>query len=99
MGTAFESQVRQVLKQEISRLKEGAVEPGDVPDDMLLFDVNEDGSENLGLDSLDALEIAMAVEQHFDVRIPEDIELKDLSTINSIVYFALRLSQEQGVHA
>ncbi len=99
MNSAFECQVRQILKQEISRLREGAIEPDDVPEDMLLFDVNDDGSENLGLDSLDALEIAMAVEQHFDVRIPEDIDLKELATIDSIVSFALRLSQGQGPHA
>ena len=39
--------------------------PDDIGDDLQLF------GEGLGLDSLDALQLAMAIEERFGVRIPE----------------------------
>jgi acyl carrier protein len=39
--------------------------PDDIADDLQLF------GEGLGLDSLDALQLAMAIEERFGVRIPE----------------------------
>ena len=58
------------LKQQLKRLileeldLQGRTE-ADIVDDAPLF------GEGLGLDSLDALQIAMAIEERFGVRIPE----------------------------
>lgn len=69
--------------------------PQDLSDDMLLFDINEDDKDNLGLDSLDALEIGMAIEDQYEVTIPEDIDFSELATINRLVSYVLRLQAEQ----
>ena len=63
-AVAQEMEIRTILKQELSRLMENAVAPEDIADGISLFDVGEEGSESLGLDSLDALELAMSIEQH-----------------------------------
>lgn len=42
--------------------------PDDIGDDLPLF------GEGLGLDSVDALELAMGLEDAFDVKLPEDRE-------------------------
>jgi hypothetical protein len=47
MTVPLESQVRGILKQELARLKDGAITQDGVPDDLPLFDLLEDGSENL----------------------------------------------------
>jgi acyl carrier protein len=44
--------------------------PADIDDDAPLF------GEGLGLDSLDALQLAMAIEERFGVQIPEGEEAK-----------------------
>ena len=67
------------------RLKETLVERLDldrrideIPDDCLLFGVG------LGLDSVDALEIVVAVEGEFGIRV-EDDDMKEIRSVNSIV--------------
>ncbi len=61
---------RETLKTEIKRLIIQELDlrdrtEGDIVDDAPLF------GEGLGLDSLDALQLAMAIEDHFGVQIPE----------------------------
>ena len=68
-----EMEIRTILKEELSRLMENAVAPEDIADGISLFDVGEEGSESLGLDSLDALELAMSFEQHYGVTVPTDV--------------------------
>jgi len=53
-------------------------EPTDIPDDCLLFGVG------LGLDSVDALEIVVAIETEFGLRV-EDEHMREIRSINSIV--------------
>lgn len=43
-----------------------------IDDDAALFGAVPEGQEGLGLDSLDALQLAMAIEERMGVRIPED---------------------------
>lgn len=40
--------------------------------------------EDLGIDSLDAVELSMALEEEFDIKIPDD-ELPDLKKVSDIV--------------
>lgn len=44
----------------------------DIPDDLPLFGVG------LGLDSLDALQLATALEERFDITVPDDQESKGI---------------------
>lgn len=61
---------QRALKDEIKKLLVEALDlrgkrPEDIDDTMQLF------GEGLGLDSLDALQLAMAVEERFGVAVPE----------------------------
>ena len=71
------------------RLKETLVERLDldrrsdeIPDDCLLFGVG------LGLDSVDALEVLIAVESEFGIRV-EDSDMQEIRSVNSIVDLVL----------
>lgn len=89
-----EANFRTILKAEISRLKDGTPAPENIPDDLLLFDVNEDGAENLGLDSLDALELALTIEEKLGLHLPSDLDFKQAPTIDRLVAYVVRLSAE-----
>ena len=79
------------------RLKETLVErlsldrqPDEIPDDCLLFGVG------LGLDSVDALEIVVAVEGEFGIRV-EDGDMQEIRSVNSIVDLIMsRQTQEES---
>jgi len=72
----------------ISRLKLDGVTPEAIGDDAPLF------GEGLGLDSIDALELVLAVEQTFGVRIDdEEVGRKALGSVSSLCTFL----QERGV--
>jgi len=59
------------------------LEPEDVADDTPLF------GAGLGLDSIDALEIALAIETEFDCEVSDD-EMPVLRSINTVVDFIQR---------
>ena len=46
--------------------------PESIGDDWALFGTGKAGVDTLGLDSLDALQLAMSIEEQLGVRIPED---------------------------
>ena len=78
----------QIIKEIIVReLNLQDVRPEDIQDDAPLF------GEGLGLDSLDALQLAMALEEHFNIKIPEGDEarriFRSVSTIAEHVGQAL----------
>ena len=63
----------------------------EIPDDCLLFGVG------LGLDSVDALEIVVAVESEFGIRV-EDSDMQEIRSVNSIVDLILsRQNQKEDV--
>ncbi len=66
----------------------------DIADDISLYSLEKD-EESLGLDSLDALEIAMVVEEAFDVVLPIEIEPEDIRTVRQVVDLLNRLISEQ----
>ena len=58
------------------------VEPGSINDAAPLF------GDGLGLDSLDALQLAVAVEEHFGVRIADETEGKSaFASIDALVSY------------
>jgi acyl carrier protein len=73
-----------VLKTEIKALivKELNLEgrdPATIEDEAQLFGPSRDGHPaSLGLDSLDALQLAMSIEEKFAVRIPEGPEARSI---------------------
>ena len=79
---------RSDLKSEIKRLLVSELnlagrEPSSISDDALLF-----GPEGLGLDSLDALQIAMLIEERFGIRIPEGDEARPIfRSVGSLAEF------------
>jgi acyl carrier protein len=50
--------------------------PESIDDDAALFGTGKAEANGLGLDSLDALQLAMAIEERFGVRIPEGDEAR-----------------------
>jgi len=62
--------------------------------DGALYSASE-GDESLGLDSLDAVEIATELEEAFDVVMPMEIDPSELFTVRQVVAMLERLIQEQ----
>ena len=64
----------------ISTLKLDGIRPEDIPDDEPLI-----GSPRFGLDSVDALEIVLAIEREFKVKIGSSEESRQaLATVNTL---------------
>lgn len=73
--------VRQALKElMVTELNLEGKAPSDIDDQAPLF------GEGLGLDSLDALQLAMSIEERFGVRIPEGAEARPIfASVDAIV--------------
>ena len=66
----------------ISRLKLEGVKPEEIGDETPLF------GEGLGLDSIDALELVLAIEQTFGIRIDdEEVGRRALGSVSSLCSF------------
>ncbi|WP_044234731.1 phosphopantetheine-binding protein [Chondromyces apiculatus] len=76
-----DQEVRQQLKElMVSELNLEGKKPEDIEDASPLF------GEGLGLDSLDALQLAMSIEERFGVRIPEGDEARPIfASVNTLV--------------
>ena len=76
--TALRSEVKELLATGL-RLD---VSPAEIPDDSPIF------GEGLGLDSIDALELVVLVEERFHVSIPdEDVGRRAFASVNALVDF------------
>ncbi len=63
-------------------------EPSSIADDAQLFGTSEAGPPSLGLDSLDALQLAMSIEEKYGVRIPEGPEARSIfASVSSIASY------------
>ena len=77
---ALRTQVKELLASGL-RLE---VPPGEIPDESPIF------GEGLGLDSIDALELVVLVEERFRVSIPdEDVGRRAFASVNALVDFIL----------
>jgi acyl carrier protein len=77
---ALRAEVKQLLATGL-RLQ---LAPDDIPDDAPIF------GEALGLDSIDALELVVLVEDKFHVAIPdEDVGRRAFASVNALVDFIL----------
>jgi len=79
------------LKELIIRtLKLEGITPQDIEDDAPLF------KEGLGLDSLDALELVVALEKNFKITIPDEhVGREAFASINALVTYVQRESKNQ----
>ena len=72
----------------IDKLRLEDVKPEDIKDDTPLF------GEDLGLDSIDALELVVALEKEFGIKIEdEDVGLKVFQNIDTLASFILEKTQ------
>ncbi len=82
------TEVRKQLKElMVSELNLEGKSPSDIDDAAPLF------GEGLGLDSLDALQLAMSVEERFGVKIPEGDEARPIfASVNALVDHIVRVT-------
>ncbi len=79
-GTDLKRKIKELL---VAELNLSGRDPASIDDEALLFD-----KSGLGLDSLDALQIAMLIEEHFGVRIPEGEEARPIfRSVTSLAEF------------
>jgi acyl carrier protein len=69
---AYKSEIKALIVKELNLVGR---DPATISDDAPLFGK---GPEALGLDSLDALQLAMCIEERFGVRIPEGDEARPI---------------------
>lgn len=69
MTVALRQEIKELI---VSELKLVGREPQSIVDDAPLF------GEGLGLDSLDALQLAMSIEERFGVKIPEGDQAREV---------------------
>jgi acyl carrier protein len=84
--------VRRELKElMVSELNLEGKSPLDIDDSGPLF------GDGLGLDSLDALQLAMSIEERFGVRIPDGAEARPIfASVNAIVDHIMRTKALAG---
>lgn len=76
--------------------RERPIEAADVGEELLLFDVYADGAQNLGLDSLDAIELSLRLGEQFGVEIPEETDPVEFCTPRRIAELIALLRQGTG---
>jgi len=83
---------RDALRREVKELLATGlrlqIAPADIPDDAPIF------GDALGLDSIDALELVVLIEERFGIAIPdEEVGKKAFASINALAEF---IAAEQG---
>lgn len=80
--------IKQEIKELIVReLNLEGKDPSSIADDGMLFGQND----GLGLDSLDALQLAMSIEEQFGVRIPEGDDARPIfRSVTSLAEFVAK---------
>ena len=87
-GADLKSEIKKLL---VSELNLSGRDPAAIEDEAPLF-----GQGGLGLDSLDALQIAMFIEERFGVRVPEGDEARPIfRSVASLAAFVER-ERERG---
>lgn len=80
------SDVRKALKElMVTELNLEGKSPSDIDDEGALF------GSGLGLDSLDALQLAMSIEERFGVRVPDGDEARPIfASVNALTEYIVR---------
>lgn len=89
--------VRAFVKEQIAYLRDHEIAAADIPDDQALSGDPETAPEGaLTLDSLDQVELALAIENEYNIGTPEDLDFERFHTVNDIVDFVVSLVQEKS---
>ncbi len=88
-----EAALRRLIKQEVSRLTDGRIAPEDIADDEPLFSIPGECDSRIELDSLDALELAFAIEEATGVRPPDDVDYHALLSVNALAELARHFAE------
>lgn len=90
-----EQRVKEVIAAVYMRSpRERPLDWQEIDSDSPLYSMDE-SEESLGLDSLDAVEIATELEEVFDVVLPTEIEPADLRTVREVMSLLERMLAEQ----
>ena len=89
-----EQRVKEIIAAVYGRsARERELDWASIGSDELLY--GAEGEESLGLDSLDAVEIATELEEAFDVVMPNEIDPAELRTVRQVVAMLAQLVKEQ----
>ena len=86
--------VSDLLRREVCRIANGRVSEADVTEDSILFGGADAGISTLDLDSLDALELAVVIEERFHTKLPDDLDFKRMATFRDLVALVTNLIQQ-----
>ena len=90
-----EQRVKEIIAEVWSRgAREHDLSWQEIDSDYPLY-AADDAKDSLGLESLDAVEIAMELEEAFDVVLPTELEPSELRTVRHVVTLLERLINEQ----
>lgn len=90
--------IRRFVKEEIAHLKNDEVRASEITDDQVLSsDPDMPEAHSLELDSLDQVELALAIETEFNIGTPEDLDFTTFHTVNDIVEFVVALLDQKPV--
>lgn len=84
MNYLTDEQIKETILEEIKI----AIDLGEWPDLNASFD-------DIGMDSLDFVELVMIVEQHLDIEVDDESILEDLETVGDFVSKCIELVREQ----
>lgn len=94
-GTADEQRVKEIIAGVYARSQPGEELRWDqIDSDFPLYGL-EEAEESLGLDSLDAVEIATELEEEFDVVLPTELNPLDFRTVRQVIDLLNRTVAEQ----
>ncbi|MEK6680517.1 MAG: phosphopantetheine-binding protein [Nitrospirota bacterium] len=86
MSETLEQGLNDKVKELIVRRLKLTIDPNTIKDDAPLF------GEGLGLDSIDALELVVGLEQEFGVSIPdEDVGREAFASVNALVAYVRKI--------
>ncbi len=92
-ATDLKREIKELL---VAELNLAGRDPASIPDEAPLFGPASTGG-GLGLDSLDALQIAMLVEEKFGVRVPEGDEARPIfQSVATLAHFVERARGEKS---
>jgi acyl carrier protein len=90
-----EERVKQIIAEVYARSpRDRTVAWQEIAGDLPLYSLTE-GEASLGLDSLDAVEIATELEEAFDVVLPAEIDPVEMRTVRDVVSLLEAALQEQ----
>jgi acyl carrier protein len=94
MSADLRREIKELIVKELNL--EGR-DPESIQDDAPLFGPGDGKGEGLNLDSLDALQLAMSVEERFGVRIPEGDEARPIfRSVAALAHHVENHAQNRG---